>query len=445
MIAIIKTLQVILALSILILIHELGHFAFAKIFGIRVDKFFLFFDAGGRKLLSTKTGWFSKIFPKGKEWETEYGIGWLPLGGYCKIAGMVDESMDTEYLKNEPQPWEFRTEPAWQRLLVMAGGVLFNFIFAIVMYIALLAGWGESYIGNEGNCIYVNELAYDMGFRNGDHIISFDDYEPENFMMLQADLARQETEKAVVLRGNDTVTLYIDHNRIGDVLNTPGMFDLARPFVVHSVAEGSVNSGADLKEGDRIIAIEGQKVPFVQDAWPVLEGYAGRSVSADVERAADTLSLDLQVDTTGRLGVYLASPEIMTREYGIVSAIPAGFRKTFSSIGGYLQDLKLVFTPSTEAYKSVGSFIAIGQVFPEAWDWYSFISIIAMLSIMLAVMNLLPIPALDGGHIVFTIYEMITGRKPSDNFLYVTQIIGMILIFGLMFLAFGNDIARLLR
>ena len=445
MIALIKTLQVILALSVLILIHELGHFTFSKMFGIRVDKFFLFFDAGGRKLLSTKTGWFSKIFPKCKEWETEYGIGWLPLGGYCKIAGMVDESMDTEYLKNEPQPWEFRTKPAWQRLLVMAGGVLFNFIFAIVMYIALLAGWGESYIGNEGNCIYVNELAYEMGFRNGDHIISFDDYEPENFMMLQADLARQETEKAVVLRNGDTVTLYMDHNRIGDVLNTPGMFDLARPFVIHSVAEGSVNSGADLREGDRIIAIEGQSVPFVQDAWPVLEGYAGASVSADVKRAADTLSIDLQVDTTGRIGVYLASPEVMTKEYSIVSAIPAGFRKTFSSIGGYLKDLKLVFSPSTEAYKSVGSFIAIGQVFPDAWDWYSFISIIAMLSIMLAVMNLLPIPALDGGHIVFTLYEMITGRKPSDNFLYVTQIIGMILIFGLMFLAFGNDIARLLR
>ena len=445
MIALIKTLQVILALSVLILIHELGHFTFSKMFGIRVDKFFLFFDAGGRKLLSTKTGWFSKIFPGCKEWETEYGIGWLPLGGYCKIAGMVDESMDTEYLKNEPQPWEFRTKPAWQRLLVMAGGVLFNFIFAIIMYIALLAGWGESYIGNEGNCIYVNELAYEMGFRNGDHIISFDDYEPENFMMLQADLARQETEKAVVLRNGDTVTLYMDHNRIGDVLNTPGMFDLARPFVIHSVAEGSVNSGADLREGDRIIAIEGQSVPFVQDAWPLLEGYAGASVSADVKRAADTLSIDLQVDTTGRIGVSLTSPEVMTKEYSIVSAIPAGFKKTFSSIGGYLKDLKLVFTPSTEAYKSVGSFIAIGQVFPEAWDWYSFISIIAMLSIMLAVMNLLPIPALDGGHIVFTLYEMITGRKPSDNFLYVTQIIGMILIFGLMFLAFGNDIARLLR
>ena len=445
MIAIIKTLQVILALSVLILVHELGHFAFAKMFGIRVDKFFLFFDAGGRKLLSTKTGWFSKLFPKGKQMETEYGIGWLPLGGYCKIAGMVDESMDTEYLKNEPQPWEFRTKPAWQRLLVMAGGVLFNFIFAIGVYIGLLAGWGESYISNDDNCIYVNELAYDMGFRNGDHIIRFDDYQPENFLMLQADMARETAGKAVVLRGNDTLDIYIDHNRIGDVLNTPGMFDLARPFVIHSVAEGSVNKDADLKEGDRIIGIDGTEVPFVQDAWPLLEARAGETVTAAITRSEDTLAVTLQVDTTGRLGVFLASPQIKTKEYSVIEAIPAGFGKAFSSIGGYLKDLKLVFTPSTEAYKSVGSFIAIGQVFPEAWDWYSFLSIIAMLSIMLAVMNLLPIPALDGGHIVFTLYEIVTGKKPSDNFLYVTQIIGMILIFGLMFLAFGNDIARLIR
>ena len=445
MIAIIKTLQVILALSVLILVHELGHFAFAKMFGIRVDKFFLFFDAGGRKLLSTKTGWFSKLFPKGKQMETEYGIGWLPLGGYCKIAGMVDESMDTEYLKNEPQPWEFRTKPAWQRLLVMAGGVLFNFIFAIAVYIGLLAGWGESYISNDDNCIYVNELAYDMGFRNGDHIIRFDDYQPENFLMLQADMARETAGKAVVLRGNDTLDIYIDHNRLGDVLNTPGMFDLARPFVIHSIAEGSVNKDADLKEGDRIICIDGTEVPYVQDAWPLLEARAGETVTAAITRSADTLAVTLQVDTTGRLGVFLASPQIKTKEYSVIEAIPAGFGKAFSSIGGYLKDLKLVFTPSTEAYKSVGSFIAIGQVFPEAWDWYSFLSIIAMLSIMLAVMNLLPIPALDGGHIVFTLYEIVTGKKPSDNFLYVTQIIGMILIFGLMFLAFGNDIARLIR
>ena len=445
MIAIIKTLQVILALSVLILVHELGHFAFAKMFGIRVDKFFLFFDAGGRKLLSTKSGWLSRIFPKAKDWETEYGIGWLPLGGYCKIAGMVDESMDTEYLKNEPQPWEFRTKPAWQRLLVMAGGVLFNFIFAIIMYITLLAGWGESYISNEDNCIYVNSLAYDMGFRNGDHIISFDDYEPENFMMLQADLARQTASKATVLRDGDTLDIYIDHSRIGEILNTPGMFDLARPFVIHSVAEGSVNAGSPIEKGDRIISISGEEVRFVQDAWPVLESHAGENITVGLVRAQDTVSVNLQVDSTGRLGVYLAAPEVKNMKYSLASAVPAGFQKTFTSIGEYLQDLKLVFTPSTEAYKSVGSFIAIGQVFPESWDWYSFISIIALLSIMLGVMNLIPIPALDGGHILFTLYEMVTGRKPSDNFLYVTQIIGMLLIFGLMFLAFGNDIARLLR
>ena len=445
MIALIKTLQVILALSILIIVHEFGHFAFAKMFGIRVDKFFLFFDAGGTKLFSTKSGWFTRLFPKAKEWETEYGIGWLPLGGYCKIAGMIDESMDTEYLKNEAQPWEFRSKPAWQRLLVMAGGVLLNFVFAILMYICIMAGWGEAYIKNDGNSIYVNELAKEMGFRNGDHIISFDDYIPEDFSMLQADLARQTTRKATVLRDGDTLDIYIDHSMIGDVLVTVEMFDLAREFVVSQIAENSPNAGADLREGDHIISINRESVPYVQDAWPVLERYKNETIEADVIRLGDTLTMNLQVDSTGRLGIYLNSPEITTKEYSLAEAIPAGFRKTFSTIGEYLQDLKLVATPSTEAYKSVGSFIAIGQIFPAAWDWYSFINIIALLSIMLGVMNLIPIPALDGGHILFTLYEMITGRKPSDKFLYAAQMIGMVLILGLMFLAFGNDIGRLIR
>ena len=445
MVVLIKTLQVILALGILILIHEFGHFFFAKIFGIRVDKFYLFFDAGGFKLFSTKSGWFVKLCPKAAEWETEYGIGWLPFGGYCKISGMIDESMDTEQLQGEPQPWEFRTKPAWQRLLVMVGGVLFNFILAILVYTGILAKWGEAYISNEGKQIYTNELAKDMGFRNGDHIISFDDYYPENFGMLQADLAREMAEKATVLRGEDTIDIYIDHNRIGEVLNSPGMFDLAMPFTVKEVAEDSGNSEAGLMTGDRIIAVDSTDICFVQDAWPVLAEQAGKTVPVSVLRGADTLAFNLQVDTTGRLGIFLEQPEINRKEYSFISAIPAGFRKTFSTIGGYLKDLKLVVTPSTEAYKSVGSFIAIGQIFPSTWDWHSFLSILALLSVMLGVMNLIPIPALDGGHILFTLYEMITGKKPSDKFLYVTQLIGMVLLLGLMVLAFGNDIARLFR
>ena len=435
MIVLIKTLQVILALSVLILFHELGHFTFAKLFKIRVDKFYLFFDVGGKALFRFK--------PKNSE--TEYGIGWLPLGGYCKIAGMVDESMDTEHLKSEPKPWELRSHPAWQRLLVMAGGVLFNFILAIFIYIGVLAHWGQSYISNDGSDIYVNELAYDMGFRTGDHIIAYDGVPEENFGLLQADLARNDVSKVTLLREGDTLDLYVDRSRIGDVLNTPGMFDLALPFVIDSIPPASPNFGLGLERGDRIVAIAGQPVPYLQDSRALLKGYAGAHVTAQILRGEDTLSLDVAVDTLGRIGVFTTMPNIQTKKYGFFEAIPAGFSYTFTTIGDYLKDMKLVFTPSTEAYKSVGSFIAIGQVFPSAWNWYAFLNILALLSVMLGVMNLLPIPALDGGHIVFTLYEMLTGRKPSDKFLMVMQVIGMILLFGLMILAFGNDIMRLLR
>lgn len=435
MVVLIKTLQVILALSVLILFHELGHFTFAKLFGIRVDKFYLFFDAGGKALFRFK--------PKNSD--TEYGIGWLPLGGYCKIAGMVDESMDMKQLKSEPKPWELRSHPAWQRLLVMGGGVLFNFILAILVYIGVLAGWGQSFISNEDSEIYVNELAYDMGFRTGDHIISYDGVPEENFGLLQADLARNDVRKVSLLRDGDTLELYVDRSRIGDVLNTPGMFDLALPFVIDSIPPSSPNYGSELRRGDRVISVAGESVAYLQDSRPLLREHAGGSVSAGILRGADTLAVDVVVDTLGRIGVFTSMPNFKTKKYGFFAAIPAGFSYTFTTIGDYIKDMKLVFTPSTEAYKSVGSFIAIGQVFPSAWNWYAFLNILALLSVMLGVMNLLPIPALDGGHIVFILYEMLTGRKPSDKFLAVMQAIGMLLLLALMVLAFGNDIMRLVK
>lgn len=445
MTALIKIIQVILALSVLIVFHELGHFTFARLFRIRVDKFFLFFDAGGFKLLSTKEGWFSKIFPGLRNKETEYGIGWLPLGGYCKINGMIDESMDTEFLKNDPQPWEFRTKPAWQRLLVMAGGVLYNFILAIILYISILGIWGETYLSNNETRIYASELAYDMGFRTGDRILMLDDYVPEDFSMLQADIARRQVRQAIVLRGADTVTIYLDQSRIPEILNTPNMFQIAVPFIVDTIPEDSPNFGCGLIKGDRIVSVCGQPIEFVQESRDILVNHKGESVPVIAVRGADSLATTMNVDTTGVAGIYAQIPGIKQKNYGVAEAIPAGVRMTFTTIGGYLQDLKMVATPSTGAYKSVGSFVAIGQAFPAVWDWFSFLQMLAILSIMLGVMNLIPIPGLDGGHIIFTLYEMVTGRKPSDKFLAIAQMIGFVLLIGLMMLAFGNDIGRLMR
>ena len=445
MVALIKTLQVILALSVLIILHELGHFTFAKLFGIRVEKFFLFFDVKGVKLFSTKQKWFARLFPKVAASETEYGIGWLPLGGYCKIAGMVDESMDLESLKRDPQPWEFRTHPAWQRLLVMAGGVLFNFLSAIIFFTCILGMRGESYVENEGNAVYVNDLAYDLGFRTGDRILKLDDYVPESFYSLQADLARRDVRKVTVLRGADTVEIYMDRSRIGEVLASPGMFDLAIPFVIDSIPPESVNIAAGLRHGDRLLAVDSTETLYAQDARKLLAQKAGSDVSLTLERDGDPLSLDVSVDTLGHIGVYMWVPGIKTKKYSGLTVIPAGVRYTFTTIRDYLQDLRLVATPSTRAYKSVGSFIAIGQVFPSAWDWLQFLYLLGLLSVMLGVMNLLPIPGLDGGHILFTLFEMLTGRKPSDRFMAVAQMIGMVLLLLLMFLAFGNDIGRLIK
>lgn len=451
MVVLLKTLQVILALSILILVHEFGHYIFARIFGIRVDKFYLFFDVGGKRIFSTKNSRFvAKFFPKLAASDTDYGIGWLPLGGYCKISGMVDESMDTEFMQKEPQPWEFRTKPAWQRLLVMAGGVLFNFILAIVLYITILASWGSSYVSNEDSQIWASPLAQEMGFQTGDHIVSLDGEKIVEFDRLQIDMVRSRAQMATVVRAGDTLQIYIDQSRTSDILQNPGMFSLALPFVVDTIPPTSLNAACALQRGDKIIALDAHPIRYIQESRQILADYKDSTVCVTFVRpsavsSADTLHTVLQVDTTGMLGIYATMPGLKTRTYSFWEAIPAGFQLAFSTIQGYVDDLKLVFSPSTEAYKSVGSFISIGQIFPASWDWYRFVNILALLSIMLGVMNLIPIPGLDGGHILFTLYEMITRRKPSEKFLYVAQIIGMILLIGLMILAFGNDIFRLFK
>ena len=428
MVVLFKALQVILALSLLIIIHEAGHFFWARIFGIKVEKFFLFFDVGGVKLFSFKKG------------DTEYGIGWLPLGGYCKIAGMIDESMDKDFLSHDPEPWEFRSKPAWKRLLVMNGGVLNNFILAILVFSLILGIWGKDYIPAD-RPVYASELAQEMGFRTGDRILGFDGHPSRDFFSLQADLARRQTRKATVLRGSDTLDIYIDQSMIGRVLNDPSMFGLAVPFIVDTTMAGSPN--AFLQRGDRVVMADGLRTEYLQDVQKVLRAHAGESVPVTVVRGADSLSCALQVDSTGMVGVYLAGIDYEHQAFRGLACIPAGAAMAWENVSGYLKDLRLVATPSTGAYKSVGSFIAIGQIFPSAWDWNQFLVILAMLSIMLAVLNLLPIPGLDGGHMLFCLFEIVTGRKPSDKFMIVMQTIGMILLLGLMLLAFGNDFARL--
>ena len=436
---ILKIIQVILSLSLLVLVHEFGHYITARIFRIRVEKFYLFFPPA-----------IFKFKPKGSD--TEFGIGCIPLGGFCKISGMIDESMDTEAMKKPPQPWELRSRPAWQRLIVMAGGVIMNVILAIVLYIAILFTWGEQYI-RTSDAVYgieVSPLAREIGFCDGDRILAFDGKPaPDNFSEIQVDMLREQICRVTVLRGDDTVDIAIDSEYMPAMLNTPGMFGIRLPILVGGLPDSSINAGADLLTGDKFLSAAGRPVTYYQDLQAVLADNAGKTVDLRLLRGNDTVCVPVKVGADGKMGVLLqrdiSGINITRREYSLLEAIPAGFLLTFTNIGHYIKELGLIFSPQTEAYKSVGSFITIGSIFPSSWDWQVFWNITALLSIMLAVMNLLPIPALDGGHILFLIYEMITGRKPSDRFMEVAQMIGMFLLLMIMVLAFGNDIMRLLR
>ena len=438
----IKVLQLILSLSILVIVHEFGHFAAAKLFKTRVEKFYLFFNP-----------WFS-IF-KFKYKGTEYGLGWLPLGGYVKISGMIDESMDKEAMKLPPQPYEFRSKPAYQRLIIMLGGVIMNVVLAIVIYIGLLSFYGEQYLPtSEANKygISVDSLGKEMGFRNGDKILLIGDEKVENFDKIPVTLILNEAKTAEVMRDGEVTEIVFPAGSLSQLVKhkSPYFISVRIPFIAGKFSENSVAKAAGMEIGDTIFAINGVTQKYFGEFREEIIKHKGEDVLIAVKRGNDTLQLAMSLDTTGLLGVYPKADmsdffQMNNTTYTIAEAIPAGFTKTWRGIGDYLKQLKLLFSPEVKAYESVGGFITIGSIFPATWHWESFWRLTAFLSIMLAILNILPIPALDGGSVMFLLYEIIARRKPSDKFMEYAQIAGMVILFGLLILANGNDIVKLFK
>ncbi|MBR5808226.1 MAG: RIP metalloprotease RseP [Alistipes sp.] len=433
----IKVLQFFMSLTLLVAVHEFGHFIVARIFKIRVEKFYIFFDAGF-SLWKKKFG------------DTEYGLGWLPLGGYCKIAGMVDESMDKEQLAAEPQPWEYRAKPAWQRFFVLIAGVTMNVVLAFFIYCGISFSYGSQYISNE-DMIYGYEFsqsAEQLGFRDGDRIVTIGGEKVENInsILPKILLAKENCEVEVVREG--APYRFVLNNEILNIMRKENVFESEQlysplvPFVVDSLASPtSVQSG--LQRGDRIIGIGGESVPYFNHYAERLAKLANATAELQVLRGADTLTLSIPVNAEGKIGVISENFfKVRTEKYNFFEAIPAGARLTAKTIKNYWDQLVLIVKPDTGLYKQVGGFIAIGNIFPSEWDWHQFWSMTAFLSIILAVMNIIPIPGLDGGHMIFTFWEMVTGRKVSDKVLEVAQYIGMALILALVLFANGNDIYR---
>ncbi|MFP4604713.1 MAG: RIP metalloprotease RseP [Bacteroidales bacterium] len=433
----IKVLQLILSLSILVILHEFGHFAFARLFNTRVEKFYMFFNPG-----------FSLF--KVKKGETEYGIGWLPLGGYVKISGMIDESMDREQMKQPPKPYEFRAKPAWQRLLIMLGGVLVNLILAIVIYGAVLFVWGEKYLPTEEvnkHGIMTDSVAESVGFQDGDKILAVNGKKVERFNNVFQEIILNRPASVTVKRGNQTEIVHIQDTVFPKILNNPGFIQPRVPPIIGQLPESSPAKDAGLEVGDKILAINGEKVNYHDQLENILKSRKGQETDVVVERDGDEQEYTVKVSEEGQFGFYLglAIEEVYnlhTMNYGLFESIPAGINKGVNTVGSYVKQLGLIFSPDTGAYKEVGSFITIGKIFPGQWDWHAFWNLTALLSIILGVINILPIPALDGGHVMFLTYEVITGRKPSDKFLEYAQIAGMLIILSIFVYAIGNDIVR---
>lgn len=436
----IKTSQFLLSLSILILLHEAGHFAFAKIFKTRVEKFYLFFDP-----------WFSLL--KKKVGETEYGLGWLPLGGYVKISGMIDESMDKEAMKLPPQPWEFRSKPGWQRLLIMLGGVTVNFLLALVIYALVLFTWGESYISTKSLTagIMVDSVAMDMGLRNGDKILSIDGKETDNVLLIVHDIVVNDAQTIQIERDGNLMEIDVPERIIAPLLKVTHPILPRLPFYIQDFGKDSPAKKAGMEINDRIIGVNGTSIQYWDQFKDIVPNYKDQTAVITVLRnEKDTLNLNVAVTSDAKIGVmidlnFARFYDEKIVHYTFLQSIPAGINKGFRTVSSYLKQLKLLFKPETKAYESIGGFLKIGSIFSPVWDWQSFWSMTAFLSIILAVMNILPIPALDGGHVAFLLFEMITGRKPGDKFMEYAQITGMVIILTLLVYANGNDIIQLFK
>jgi len=435
---IIKASQFILSLSLLIVLHELGHFIPAKLFKTRVEKFYLFFDYK-----------FSLV--KKKVGETVYGIGWIPLGGYVKISGMIDESMDTEQMKQPAQPWEFRSKPAWQRLIIMLGGVFVNFVLGIFIYIMLMYSYGEQYLPNDNltDGVWVQDsLALNLGLQTGDKILTVDGKKIKKFANLSLEFINGNDFE--IERNGEVLQKEIPTDFIAQLMERgkdAGPFLYPRyPFVIGQISEDSPNTESALETRDILTSINGTSIKYYDEAKNILNKYKGQEITATVLRNNSVKEVNLQVTEKGALGVVFTTVPLTDLEklgyydlanikYSFVEAIPAGFNKSWKTLTDYVKQLKKIFNPSTGAYKGLGGFISIGSIFPDEWSAVSFWNITAFLSIMLGFMNLLPIPALDGGHVVFTLWEMITGKKPGDKFLEYAQLVGFVLLIALLLFA----------
>ena len=432
----IKASQLLMSLSILVVLHELGHFIPAKMFKTKVEKFYLFFDP-----------WFSVL--KKKIGDTEYGIGWLPLGGYVKISGMIDESLDKEQMKKPAEPWEFRAKPTWQRLIIMLGGVTVNFLLGIFIYSMTLYFYGDKYLPNSGvtDGVVCSDFAKDVGFKNGDKIVSVDGENIERFFDINQNMVlRDKAFSVIVEREGGRNEIFIGENFIKHWKNSGKklLFSPAHVGVVSGFSENSNAERAGLLKDDVLFAVEGVKTKYLSDFKTEIQKHKNKTVKVDVLRSNMLYSFPVEVSQKGLIGIMtMSNLNFSVENYSFFASFPAGYNLAMNKLGGYISQFALIFNSENDLAGELGGFGAIGSMFPSTWDWLSFWNLTAFLSLMLAFMNLLPIPALDGGHVLFLLYEMIVGKPAPEKVLEYAQTIGMILLLSLLVYANGNDIIKL--